>query len=178
MNKLLVCILLVTVFLVGCAPSTPDPLVIENKVNETIQALPSQTPYPTYTPLSTNSPLPTYTMVPTYTPDIKIVTATFTPTPVFTPTITSTPTNTATVTPTMDYLKETRGDGIYLVGIEIAPGVWDSDGTNDDCYWETSTATGDIIDNHFGLAGGTAYIPSTAFQVTFERCGNWTWLQN
>jgi hypothetical protein len=55
--------------------------------------------------------------------------------------------------------------------------VWRSDGTNDDCYWEITEADGDIIDNHFGMAGGTASIPASAFQVQFDDCGTWTFIQ-
>ena len=126
---------------------------------------------PTYTPL------PTYTKAPTSTQIVKIVTATETSTPLYTPTITNTATSTATLTATLDFLKTPIGDGFYLVGSEVAPVVWDSDGTGDSCYWEVTNTKGDIISNHFGLAGGTAYIPSNAFQVSFEDCGIWTWLQ-
>ena len=166
------------------ASCTPKPQQIQPFVEQTLAAWPTQTAYPTLTANPTNTPYPTYTSLPTYTklptttPVIKIVTATSTATPVYTPTNTLPPTATATTTPTADPLKRSRGDGIYLVGIEIAPGVWDSNGTGDSCYWEVTTATGDIINNHFGLAGGTAYISATAFQVMFERCGTWTWLQN
>jgi hypothetical protein len=41
---------------------------------------------------------------------------------------------------------------------------------------ETTAANGDIIDNHFGMAGGTAYISPTAFQVEFNDCGTWVFL--
>jgi hypothetical protein len=69
-----------------------------------------------------------------------------------------------------------RGDGFYLVNLEIAPGLWRSQGTQDDCYWEIDTRTGDIINNHFGMAGGTMYIPESAFQVRLEDCGTWVYL--
>ena len=67
-------------------------------------------------------------------------------------------------------------DGFYLVNVDIAPGIWQSLGTQDDCYWEISTKTGDIIDNHFGMAGGTMYIAASAYQVMMEDCGTWTYL--
>jgi len=121
----------------------------------------------------------------------RIVTATFTPTPLFTPTITltptntSTPTNTPTITSTPNVvqteqarewvrLTRDRGSGFYLVNVDIAPGIWRSTPGLDGCYWKVSSATGDIIANHFGMSGGTAYIPSTAFQVQFDDCGIWT----
>jgi hypothetical protein len=67
-------------------------------------------------------------------------------------------------------------DGFYLVNIDIAPGVWRSQGTGDNCYWEITTKTGDVTSNHFGMAGGTAYISPMAFQISFERCGTWIYL--
>jgi len=168
-------LLVLALLLPGCKPK---PEQLAPYLEQTLIALPTRTAYPTYTPVATYTPLPTYTKVPTYTPEIRIVTATFTPTPLFTPTETATPTTTPTFTATTDPLKQPRRDGIFLVGIEIAPGVWDSDGTGDSCYWEVSTATGNIISNHFGLAGGTVYIPSSAFQVMFDDCGMWKWISN
>jgi hypothetical protein len=121
-----------------------------------------------------------------YTPVVMVVTQTLTSTPIYTPTITLTPTktlyptktpiptNTPRPTATPDPLKFPKFDGNYLVGVDIAPGVWRSDGSQDDCYWETSTMTGDIVDNYFGRAGGTAYINPSAFAVHFEDCGTWT----
>lgn len=158
-----------TFFLSAC---TPSQAAIQSAVQETQGAwtpIPSQTPYPT------NTPYPTYTQQPTVQ-ITKIVTPTFTNSPIFTPTITSTPTKTGTPTPTVNPLTTPRGDGFYLVGVDIAPGVWRSQGTGDRCYWEIDTRTGDIISNHFGMAGGTMYIPSTAFQVSVEDCGSWIYL--
>jgi len=120
-----------------------------------------------------------------YTPVIVIVTPTSTSTPLYTPTITLTPTitplptktpiptNTPRPSATPDPLKFPKGDGNYLVGVDIAPGVWCSTGTEDDCYWTINTMTGNIIDNYFGMSGGTAYISPTAFSVMFEGCGIW-----
>lgn len=157
------------------AACSPKPDQVARLVEQTLSAVPTQTAYPTYTTL------PTYTPANTQTPDIRvtqqIVTASNTPTPLLSPTPSSTPTDTPTVTPTTDLLKKSRGNGFYLVGEEIAPGIWDSDGSGTSCYWEVTNAYGDIINNHFGLAGGTAYVPTSAFQVLFEDCGNWTWLQ-
>lgn len=136
------------------------------------------TQYPTYTAL------PTYTLVATYTP--WVVTATSSPTPLYTATITSTPTitPTSTVTPTItatvDVLKLDKGPGMYLVGVDIAPGVWRSTpGISNDCYWKRATKTGDIIDNYFGASGGTIYISPTDFEIELhQECGTWTFLSN
>jgi hypothetical protein len=108
----------------------------------------------------------TLAAVPTQTPVIiiKIVTSTFSNTPVYTP------------QPTDDPLTKTRRDGFYLVNIEIAPGLWHSQGTADKCYWSITTRTDDIINNFYGMAGGTMNIPATAFQVSLEDCGDWVYL--
>ena len=74
------------------------------------------------------------------------------------------------------YLTEERADGFYLVGVDIAPGVWRSTGGGDSCYWATTSKTGEIIKNHFGMAGGTAYISPSAYQVEFSNCGIWLFL--
>lgn len=109
---------------------------------------------------------------------VREITQTVTPTPLYTPTITPTPTNTVPPTATQDPLKAPKGAGFYLVGVDIAPGVWRSDGTGDSCYWAVTSATGDILDNHFGMAGGTAYVSPSGFQVEFDDCGTWTFLRD
>jgi len=168
-------VILIAILIVALSACAPKPEKLQPLVEQTLTAIPTNTAYPTYTPL------PTYTPANTQTPEIRyytrVVTASSTPTPLHTPTITNTPTKTPTSTPTLDPLKKGRGDGIYLVGVDIAPGVWRSDGTGSSCYWEITNAYGDIINNHFGLAGGTAYISASAFQVMFRNCGYWTWLQ-
>jgi hypothetical protein len=109
---------------------------------------------------------------------IKEITQTPTPTLANTPTITNTPTNTFTPVPTQDPLKKTKGNGFYLIGVDIAPGIWRSQGSGDGCYWAVTRATGDIIANHFGMSGGTAYIPESGFQVEFNDCGMWEFISN
>ncbi len=159
------------------AACTPKPEQIAPYLQQTLAAWPTQTAYPTLTPnptftlYPTFTPIQTYTPVNTQTPKVIVVTATGTATPEYTPTITETP------TPTKDPLMMDKRPGIYVVGTDIAPGLWRSLSTGDDCYWEITTRTGDIIDNHFGKAGGTMYIQPNAFQVMLEdECGNWTYL--
>lgn len=109
------------------------------------------------------------TVTPTQTPEF---TATITPVPSQTPVPSSTPRPTATQDPT----RRSRSDGFYLVGSEISPGLWRSTGTGDSCYWETTSRTGDINNNHFGMAGGTMYVRPSDFQVRLEGCGTWQFL--
>jgi hypothetical protein len=113
-------------------------------------------PSPTYTFGPTNTPVPTKTPIPTIDPQIK----------------------TATAQAALDLaLKKDHGPGLYLVGVDIAPGVWRSTPGLDGCYWSRTTITGDIIDNYYGLSGGTIYINPSDFQVEInEECGTWTWL--
>lgn len=102
---------------------------------------------------------------------------TLTPTPAFTATPSNTPAPTDTPAPTADPLYSEKTDGFYLVNVDIAPGVWRSTGTEDGCYWAVTSASGDILANHFGQAGGTAYIDPTGFQVEFNDCGTWVFIQ-
>jgi hypothetical protein len=175
MNKLFLTIIVISLLLSACAPKIiteeekstiqSDIIDLKNQVstlsegNKNIIIALSATPKNTFTPI-----------IPP--------TATKTPTPAFTPTITATPTITPTLTPTLDPLKKARGSGMYLVNVDIAPGVWRSDGKNDSCYWKVSSTTGDIIQNYYGMAGGTIYIPESGFQVELNDCGTWTFLQN
>ena len=155
MKKLFVAIAL---FLSACAPSEQ---VIQTVIAQTQAAwtsIPTQTAYPTYTIY------PTYTAIPV------------TNTPLYTPTITNTPLPTNTRPPTPDPLQKPRGDGIYLINVNIAAGVWKNNGTGDTCYWEVTSKTGELVSNHFGQAGGTAYLPPNGFQIEFERCGTWEFM--
>lgn len=181
MKKAIIALLLSVLFIASCASIKEFEPTIESRVQsgieEGVQATISQyTEVPTNTPFATYTAYPSLTPNPTYTPKIIVVTATFTSTPKYTATITLTPTDTATPTITPDVTKMDKYDGFYLVNSEIAPGVWRSNGTQDDCYWEITTSTGDIINNHFGMAGGTMFIPNTAFQVMLEDCGTWTYI--
>ena len=182
-NGFIIIGLLLIVLLASCQVDVDryEP-TIAARVEETVSAF---TEVPTNTPYSTYTPYPTLTDFPTQTPEIIIVTATFTHTPEFsptitdTPTITPTPTNTSTPTPTQDITKMDKSPGFYLVGTEISPGVWRSLGTGDDCYWAITTRTGSIMNNHFGMAGGTMFIPSNAFEVELTQgCGRWTYLDD
>ncbi len=166
--------------LTACAPSEVAIMaaISQTQANWTmVPPLPSLTPRPTYTP------------APTIAIEVEVtrlveITQTFTPTPLYTPTITPTATDTQPPTNTPDKtqtavaqaearLRNPKGDGFYLVGVDIAPGIWRSTGTDDDCYWAISNRQGNTTDNHYGMSGGTAYISSNDFQVEFDGCGRW-----
>jgi hypothetical protein len=59
----------------------------------------------------------------------------------------------------------------YLVGKEISAGNWRcTKGTN--LYWQTSTQSGDIVDNGLQSGSGSvvANIKATAYTVDLKRC--------
>lgn len=70
-------------------------------------------------------------------------------------------------------LRSPKGDGFYTVGVEIAAGTWESQGTGSLCYWARLAADQDILDNHFGNAGGRITIRSSDVEVEFDGCGTW-----
>lgn len=82
------------------------------------------------------------------------------------------------LTETEDEIAENTipGSGIYLVGEDIQPGTYRSEGST--CYWArlsgTSGEFNDIIAND--NVEGTAYVSIAASDVAFEtsRCGEWT----
>lgn len=164
MKKTLVLLLVMGAF-VGCASPTPD------VVKETVQV-----EFTTIVEITKIVEVPV-------TVEVEVtreVAVTVTPTqpPLYTPTITLTPTETPIPSPTLDPLKQAKRDGFYLVGIDIAPGVWRSTPGHDGCYWSITTKTGSIVDNHFGMSGGTCYISPSAYQVEFNDCGEWSWLSD
>lgn len=171
MNRLLkIVTLCLFVFLLGaCAPSS---FSIQTAIAHTQIAwtpIPTQTAYPTYTPKATYTTAPTIYVT-------KIVTPTFTATPLNTPTATLSPTATVSPTPTKSSLMTDKKDGFYLIGIEIAPGVWRAAGPGNDCYWSVTSRTGKVIDISIGTVGMTAYLPETGFQVQFNGCNTWIYL--
>jgi hypothetical protein len=64
--------------------------------------------------------------------------------------------------------------GKYLVGKDIQPGTWQSQGDKvENCYWETSDAQGNIIANNFISISPqfTITIPASAAGFTVQGCG-------
>lgn len=65
------------------------------------------------------------------------------------------------------------GEGKYLVGKEVVPGTWQSQGDKvEECYWEISDAQGNILANNFINVAPqfTIYIPPTAAGFTVTNC--------
>lgn len=146
--------------------------VIERVVTAT------HTPTPVNSPTASNTPTPTNTSSPTNTPTIT-PTPTNTSSPTPSPTASSTPNlaQTATVE-AYGVLGSPKRNGFYTVGVEILPGKWHSTGTQTDCYWARLDANQDINDNHFGIAGGTVYVHESDYEIMFEDCGIWEYVEN
>jgi hypothetical protein len=159
--KILALFVASVLLLAACSSAAPSADVVETAIAETQTGwtpVPSQTPYPTHTPYPTQTAL---VVVQT-----KIVTATYSgPTETFTPTATLAPS--ATPKPTVDITKADRGDGSYLVGTEIAAGIWRSSGgsPNDECWLTIKTLSGDLVDITGQLPGATIRILSGQYIV-------------
>jgi hypothetical protein len=72
-----------------------------------------------------------------------------------------------------------HGDGVYLVGVTIAPGRWRSgpdqeqDGS---CYWARRKYDGILLENHYEPGGSEVLILPTDYEVEFDGCGMWDYL--
>lgn len=121
--------------------------------NAELESLPTLTPspLPSATPTATNTPLP-----PTPTPDVRL---------------------TATVE-ALGNLARPKRSGFYLVGVDIAPGKWESTSTGSGCYWARLDQYGDIIDNHYGHAGNTIHIQPSDYEIRIEDCGTFVYVEN
>ena len=179
--RLLVAIVLISALVSCIGPATPQPTpIVQTVVVTQIVYAPTATPYPTLTPWPTYTPAPpvVVTQLIFYTAIPPLSTSTpYWPTPVKTAIAAATPNVAKTATAeAFAILTTPRDDGFYLVGIDIAPGVWRSQGTGTSCYWQRSTKTGGIIDNHYGQSGGTIYIAASDFQIQFKGCGTWIYM--
>lgn len=125
----------------------------------------------TYTSTPENSPTPSLTPTITPTP-----TETPTPTPSATPTATPDLGATATVE-ALGALASPKGNGFFTVGVKILPGKWRSTGLGSGCYWARYDANQNLLANHFGFAGGTVNIRSTDYEVEFDDCGTWEYVE-
>ncbi|HVW33984.1 MAG TPA: hypothetical protein VHL53_15725 [Acidimicrobiia bacterium] len=69
-------------------------------------------------------------------------------------------------------------DGIYLVGIDIAPGTYRTTTSPTGCYWARLSGTGgalsDIIANEFGDGQQVVTIAPTDTAFKVDNCGPWT----
>ena len=70
-----------------------------------------------------------------------------------------------------------KEDGFYRVGVEIASGRWESDGTGDDCFWTRLDDQQDPLAVHFGLAGGVMTVRENDAEVSMRDCGEWLYIE-
>ena len=117
---------------------------------------------------------------PTITPTItQTPTITLTPSPTFTPT----PTVTQTVPPPQGTqtaiagLTAPKGDGVYLVGVDIQIGTWQSNGEDgENCYWVRRKYDAIALDEYSGPPGVSITIQSVDYEVEFRGCGTWEYV--
>jgi hypothetical protein len=64
-----------------------------------------------------------------------------------------------------------KDDGVYLIGIDIMPGHWETTGTGDYCYWQRSRDDGSPITSHYGEAGGTITLQTSDYLIQMNGCG-------
>ena len=87
----------------------------------------------------------------------------------------STPAPTFTPKPTIDRTKTNKGEGSYLIGSDIAPGIWRSSGSGE-CYLEVDNLSGDLLNNSLNPAGATFRIPAGDYLIVISSAlGNCTW---
>jgi hypothetical protein len=69
------------------------------------------------------------------------------------------------------------GDGLYLVGSEVAPGTYRA-GSPADCYWERRSGLSgefsEVITNGLGAADATVTIRASDIAFSSSRCGTWS----
>ncbi len=121
--------------------------------------------------------LPTAAAARTQTAE-ALPTSTPTAGPSSTPTLTPLPAS--ALTATADFvLYGPHGDGVYQVGVAIAPGTWRAiPDRNGFCYWARRKYDGILLGEHYGPPGGEIFIHETDFEVEFDDCGVFVFMGN
>ena len=68
-------------------------------------------------------------------------------------------------------MQEPKDDGFYLIGVEIAPGVWETENGRDSCYWALLDDNQETLKNHFGPSGGTINLTENNYELEIKNCG-------
>ena len=149
--------------------ATPTPA---SEPTATSTSLPTATPTPAPEPTAAATPLPTATPTPASEP-----TATFTPLPAATPTPTSEPTATPSPMPEPTPTPEPGlGDGTWIVGTDIAPGLYATSG-GEFCYWARlkgfSGTLDDVLVNQIGTGRQVVSIATNDVGFETNGCGEW-----
>lgn len=70
-----------------------------------------------------------------------------------------------------------HGDGIYLVGVDIAPGLWRSISSESGfCYWARRKYDGIILSSYYGLPETELLIRVSDYEVELDGCGVWVYM--
>lgn len=62
-----------------------------------------------------------------------------------------------------------EGNGVYIVGDDIQPGTYKSDG-GELCYWARHDKANDILDNHLGAGPTVVVVRATDFSLEVNGC--------
>lgn len=68
-------------------------------------------------------------------------------------------------------------DGVYLVGVDIQPGTWRSNGAGTGCYWarlRNLRGEDEIIANSFGSAPAVVTVLASDVALDVSGCGTWS----
>ena len=70
------------------------------------------------------------------------------------------------------------GDGVWIVGVDIAPGTWSNSDSSDGCYWARldgfSRQLDDVLDNEFSYDPQSVVIQAGDTGFESSGCGDWT----
>lgn len=104
-------------------------------------------------------------------------TETGTPAFIGTPTPTALPAAALTAT-AQAFATQPHGDGVYLVNVTIAAGLWRSIPQDQDryCYWARHKYDGIILGSHYAPGGSEVLIRPTDYEVEFDGCGMWVYM--
>jgi hypothetical protein len=97
-------------------------------------------------------------------------------------TCTSTPTlGKPASTPTQISMTGPHRDGVYLVGVEIAKGLWRSvqsanAETETFCFFARRKYDGVVLGSYYGLPGPDLLVGAGDYEVEMEGCGVWVYL--
>lgn len=110
---------------------------------------------------------------PTFTP-LASVSPNFAPTS----TITTPPTRRQASHATYTAMRASKGDGTFLVGVEIAVGIWaSSPSRTESCFWARRKANGVIFESYFGPPTETTIsIQPGDYEFETLGCGTWTFV--
>lgn len=87
-------------------------------------------------------------------------------------------TNVDTASEGTDRLLAPKNNGVYLVGVDIMPGRWETTGSSEYCHWQRTSAEGATLDTHYGASGGTITVQATDYVIQLFSCGDLIYVEN